>query len=240
MSGCPSDAARPPRVQGRPNNHFKMNPHQNGHAVFVRCDGTMVALSLLPSDGTGMALSCSSEPNTRIASRQARRIVMETESLQDLFVEELKDLYSAENQILKAGPKMVKAIENEDLRSAIQDHLKVTEKQVERLERIFKKLGEKPTGKKCHGMEGLLEENKELLSEDAEQEVLEAGLIVGQQKVEHYEIAGYGSVVTFAKLLGDDESARLLAQTLEEEKTADQMLTEIAESTINVEAQQQA
>jgi ferritin-like metal-binding protein YciE len=164
---------------------------------------------------------------------------MEMESLQDLFVEELKDLYSAENQILKAGPKVSKAIENEDLKAAIDEHLRITEKQVDRLERIFKKLGEKPTGKKCHGMEGLLEENKELLGEDAEQDVLEAGLIVGQQKVEHYEIAGYGSVVTFAKLLGDDEAAQLLAQSLEEEKQADQMLTQIAEQ-INVQAERPA
>src|SRR3954454_2044044 len=146
---------------------------------------------------------------------------MEMESLQDLFVEELKDLYSAENQILKAGPKMSKAIENEDLKAAIDEHLRITEKQVERLDRIFKKLGEKPTGKKCHGMEGLLEEAKELMGEDAEPEVLDAGLIVDCQKVEHYEIAGYGSAVTFAKLLGDDESARLLAQTLDEEERAD-------------------
>jgi ferritin-like metal-binding protein YciE len=164
---------------------------------------------------------------------------MEMETLQDLFVEELKDLYSAENQILKAGPKMSKAIENEDLKAAIDEHLRITEKQVDRLERIFQKLGEKPTGKKCHGMEGLLEENKELLGEDAEQDVLEAGLIVGQQKVEHYEIAGYGSVVTFAKLLGDQEAAELLAQSLEEEKQADRMLTQIAEQ-INVQAEHPA
>jgi ferritin-like metal-binding protein YciE len=163
---------------------------------------------------------------------------MEMETLQDLFVEELRDLYSAENQILKAGPKMVKSVENEELKAALQEHLRITEKQVQRLDRIFKKLGEKPTGKKCHGMEGLLEENKELLGEDAEQDVLEAGLIVGQQKVEHYEIAGYGSAVTFAKLLGDDEAGKLLAQTLDEEKEADRLLTEIAERTINIEAAQ--
>jgi ferritin-like metal-binding protein YciE len=161
---------------------------------------------------------------------------MEMESLQDLFVEELRDLYSAENQILKAGPKMVKAVENQELKAALQEHLKITEKQVQRLDKIFKKLGEKPTGKKCHGMEGLLDENKELMGEDADQDVLEAGLIVGQQKVEHYEIAGYGSVVTFAKLLGDDESAKLLAQTLDEEEKADKLLTDIAERTINIEA----
>src|SRR3954467_15936241 len=177
------------------------------------------------------------ETTNRLA--KARRNVMEMESLQDLFIEELKDLYSAENQILKAGPKVAKAVENEELKAALQEHLKITETHVDRLEKIFKKLGAKPTGKKCHGMEGLLEENKELLGEDAEQEVLEAGLIVGQQKVEHYEIAGYGSAATFAKLLGDDESARLLAQTLEEEKQADKMLTQIAEQ-INVQAQNPA
>ena len=164
---------------------------------------------------------------------------MEMQSLQDLFVDNLKDLYSAEKQILKAGPKISKAVENEDLRSALDEHLRITEKQVDRLERIFKKLGEKPTGKKCHGMEGLIEENKELLGEDAEQEVLEAGLIVGQQKVEHYEIAGYGSCATFAKLMGDDEAAQLLGQSLEEEKQADKMLTQIAEQ-INVQAQHPA
>jgi ferritin-like metal-binding protein YciE len=160
---------------------------------------------------------------------------MEMQTLQDLFVENLKDLYSAENQILKAGPKVSKAVENQDLKSALDEHLRITETQVERLERIFKDLGEKPTGKKCHGMEGLLEENKELLGEDAQQDVLEAGVIVGMQKVEHYEIAGYGSAVTFAKLLGNDEAADLLAQTLEEEKNADRMLTQIAEQ-INVQA----
>jgi len=164
---------------------------------------------------------------------------MEMTSLQDLFVEELRDLYSAENQILKAGPKVSKAVENEELKNALDQHLRITEKQVDRLERIFKKLGEKPTGKKCHGMEVLLEENKELLGEDAEQDVLEAGLIVGQQKVEHYEIAGYGSVVTFAKLMGNDEFADLLAQSLEEEKQADKMLTQIAEQ-INVQAENPA
>jgi len=163
---------------------------------------------------------------------------MEMSSLQDLWVENLKDLYSAENQLLKALPRVAKKVENEQLRQALQMHIKETEGQVDRLERIFKKLGEKPTGKKCHGMEGLLEEAKELMGEDAEPEVLDAGLIVDCQKVEHYEIAGYGSAVTFAKLLGDDESARLLAQTLDEEERTDKKLTQIAESTINVQAAQ--
>jgi ferritin-like metal-binding protein YciE len=157
-------------------------------------------------------------------------------NLQDLMVENLKDLYSAESQMLKALPKVAKKVENEQLRTALEQHVRETEAHVGRLEKIFSKLGEKPTGKKCHGMEGLLEENKEMMSEDAEPEVMDAGLIVGCQKAEHYEIAAYGSAVTFAKLLGDEDSARILAQTLDEEKATDQKLTQIAESTINVEA----
>jgi ferritin-like metal-binding protein YciE len=161
---------------------------------------------------------------------------MELSNLQDLLVENLKDLYSAETQILKALPKVAKKVENEQLREALTMHVKETEQQVKRLEQVLGKMGEKPGGKKCHGMEGLIEEAKEMMEEDAEPDVLDAGLIVDCQKVEHYEIAGYGSAVTFAKLLGDDESARLLAQTLDEEERADKKLTEIAESTINIEA----
>jgi ferritin-like metal-binding protein YciE len=161
---------------------------------------------------------------------------MEMNDLQDLLVENLKDLYSAETQLVKALPKVAKKVENDQLRSAIQEHLQQTQGHVQRLEQIFDKLGEKPTGKKCVGMEGLIEEAKELMGEDVEPDVLDAGLIVDCQKVEHYEIAGYGSAVTFCKLLGDEDSARLLAQTLGEEKAADLKLTEIAESSINIEA----
>jgi ferritin-like metal-binding protein YciE len=161
---------------------------------------------------------------------------MELSNLQDLLVENLKDLYSAETQLLKALPKVAKKVDNEQLREALTMHVKETEGQVKRLEQILGKMGEKPGGKKCHGMEGLIEEAKEMMEEDAEPDVLDAGLIVDCQKVEHYEIAGYGSAVTFAKLLGDDESARLLAQTLDEEERADKKLTEIAESSINIEA----
>jgi ferritin-like metal-binding protein YciE len=163
---------------------------------------------------------------------------MEMSSLQDLLVEELKDLYSAESQILKAGPKVAKNVNSDQLRQAIEMHMKETEEQRGRLERILEKMGESTRGKKCKGMEGLIEENKELLDEDAEPDVLDAGLIVGLQKIEHYEIAGYGSAVTFAKLLGDEESARLLAQTLQEEERTDKKLTQIAESSINVQASQ--
>ena len=165
---------------------------------------------------------------------------MELNDLQDLFIEELKDLYSAEKQLLKALPRVAKAAENAELKSALENHVRETEVHVQRLEQIFEKLGASGRGKKCKGMEGLLEENKEMLEEDAEPEVMDAGLIVGCQKVEHYEIAGYGSVVTFAKLLGDQESARLLAQTLNEEERTDKLLSQIAESSINVQAAQGA
>ena len=161
---------------------------------------------------------------------------MEMNDLQDLLVEELKDLYSAEKQILRSLPKVAKTVENEQLRQALENHVRETEGQVQRLERVLEKMGESTRGKKCKGMEGLIEENKELMEEEAEPEVLDAGLIVGCQKIEHYEIAGYGSAVTFAKLLGDNESARLLAQTLEEEEKADKLLTRIATDVINVEA----
>jgi len=161
---------------------------------------------------------------------------MEMSNLQDLLVENLKDLYSAETQILKALPKVAKKVENAQLRQALEMHVKETEGQVRRLEQVLSKMGEKPGGKKCKGMEGLIEEAKELMGEDADADVLDAGLIVDCQKVEHYEIAGYGSAVTFAKLLGDEESARLLAQTLDEEERADKKLTQIATSTINIEA----
>jgi ferritin-like metal-binding protein YciE len=161
---------------------------------------------------------------------------MEMNDLQDLMVEELRDLYSAENQLLKALPKVAKACDNDQLKAAFEQHTQETETHVQRLEQIFKALGEKPTGKKCKGMEGLIEENKEMMGEDAEPDVMDAGLIVGSQKIEHYEIAGYGSAVTFAKLLGNDQAARLLSQTLDEEERTDKKLSEIAESAINVEA----
>src|SRR5262249_53558383 len=142
--------------------------------------------------------------------------VMAMESLHDLYVNELRDLYSAETQLVKALPKMAKAAASPDLRAAFEEHLEVTQGQVERLETIFEELGIKPKGKKSIAMEGLIEEGKELLEEDASESVLDAGLIVAAQKVEHYEMAGYGSVRTFANLLGYEEAARLLQETLDE------------------------
>jgi ferritin-like metal-binding protein YciE len=160
---------------------------------------------------------------------------MKLATLRELFVEELKDLYSAENLIVKALPKMAKAASSEELRSAFEEHLDQTRSHVERLEQIFTNLDASPKGKKCRAMEGLIEEGEELMEEDGSPEVLDAGLISAAQKVEHYEMAGYGCVRTYAQLLGDEEAAGLLQQTLDEEGQADKKLTELAE-TINVEA----
>jgi ferritin-like metal-binding protein YciE len=157
-------------------------------------------------------------------------------TLHDLYVEELRDLYNAENQLIKALPKMAKAASNESLRAAFEEHLEVTRGQVERLTQIFEELGEKPTGKKCAAMEGLIAEAKELLEEDAEPAVMDAALIGAAQRVEHYEMAGYGCVRTYARLLGYEEAAQLLQATLDEEGEADKALNELAESVINVEA----
>jgi ferritin-like metal-binding protein YciE len=157
-------------------------------------------------------------------------------TLEELLTDELKDLYSAETQLTKALPKMAKAAQSDDLRTAFQDHLKQTEGHVQRIEQACEKLDVKPRGKKCVAMEGLIEEGKELLSEDVDPSVLDAGLIGAAQKVEHYEMAAYGTVMAHAKQLGYAEVADLLSQTLNEEKAADEKLTQIAETMVNVEA----
>jgi len=163
---------------------------------------------------------------------------MELNTLRDLYVHELKDIYSAEKQILKALPKMIQKASEEELKNALEDHRQVTEQQVGRLEEIFSKLDESTTFRqKCKGMEGLLEEGSDLLEEDAPEQILDAGIIGAAQRVEHYEIAAYGTVIAFARLLGEDRAVRLLEETLNEEKEADEKLTEIAESTINLEAE---
>jgi ferritin-like metal-binding protein YciE len=162
---------------------------------------------------------------------------MELNSLRELFVHELKDVYSAEKQITQALPKMIKGAGNTKLASALKDHLSTTEGQVERLDRIFASLGESArSNKKCHGMEGLLEEGAELLKEKGEAEVLDAGIIAAAQKVEHYEIAAYGTLITWAGILGEQEAQSLLQETLGEEKEADQLLSQIAETTVNAGA----
>jgi len=158
----------------------------------------------------------------------------EMNPLEELLQDELKDLYSAENQIIKALPKMIKGSESAELKRAFERHLEETKRQVERLNQIGEELGMKMTGKKCRGMEGLIEEGKEMLDE-LDEENIDAGLIGAAQKVEHYEIAGYGTARTHAELLGLKRVAKLLQQTLDEEAATDKKLTALAESIINVE-----
>jgi ferritin-like metal-binding protein YciE len=160
---------------------------------------------------------------------------MKENSLKHLYIEELKDLYSAENQLIKALPKMAKASTSEDLRAAFEKHLGQTKEHAARLEQIFKGLGQNPKGKNCKGMQGLIEEGSEMIEEGAGPEELDAGLISAAQRVEHYEMAGYGCVSTYAKLLGQNDAMSLLRLTLEEEKATDKKLTELA-SSINLEA----
>lgn len=154
---------------------------------------------------------------------------MENNALRELYVDELKDLYNAETQLVKALPKMAKASSNAELRQAFEEHLRQTSEQVSRLEQIFEMLEEKPTGKKCLGMEGLVKEGAETMKEEYEDAVMDAAIIGAAQRVEHYEIAGYGTVKAFAELLGEDEHVSLLEQTLEEEKKTDEKLTQLAE-----------
>jgi ferritin-like metal-binding protein YciE len=164
-----------------------------------------------------------------------RRKIMPKESLRELYVNELKDLYNAETQLVKVLPKMAKASSNAELRQGFEEHLRQTSEHVSRLEQIFEMLGEKATGKKCLGMEGLVKEGVETMSEDYEDALMDAAIIGAAQRVEHYEIAGYGTVRAFAELLGENEHVSLLEQTLEEEKETDEKLSQLAEQ-INSEA----
>ena len=164
---------------------------------------------------------------------------MKMESLRELYVEELKDLYSAETQITKALPKMAQAATSQVLKDAFQSHLEETKEQIKRLDQIFESLGESSKGKTCEGMKGLLKEGDELIKEDADPEVLDAGLISAAQRVEHYEMAGYGTVRTYAELLGEDDAVVLLETTLKEEKAADSKLSKAANK-INVQANRAA
>ena len=154
---------------------------------------------------------------------------MPEQTLQDLYISELKDLYSSEQQLVKALPKIVKNVESQELSDAISSHLEETKNHVTRLEQIFASLGENPKGKKCVGMQGILEEGEETIDE-FEGSVLDAGIISGAQRVEHYEIAAYGAVCAYAELLERNEDLGLLKETLEEEKNADEKLTELSES----------
>lgn len=160
---------------------------------------------------------------------------MEINSLRELYVDQLRDLYDAENQLIKALPKMAKEATSDELRQGIEEHLEQTRGHAERLEQIFEQLGEKPKGKKCKGMQGVIEEGSEVLKEDMEEDTKDAAIIAAAQRVEHYEIAGYGTARTYANLLDENEAAELLEETLDEEKETDQKLTELAEE-INLEA----
>jgi len=165
-------------------------------------------------------------------------IMSKINTLRDVYIEQLKDLYSAETQLVKALPKLAKAATSPELARGFEDHLEQTKGHAERLEQIFDKLDEEPTGKKCKAMEGLIKEGAEAIAEKASPAAKDALLIAAAQRVEHYEIAGYGTVKTYANLLGEKEAAKLLEQTLQEEVATDKKLTQAAES-INVEAQDQ-
>jgi ferritin-like metal-binding protein YciE len=164
---------------------------------------------------------------------------MKTATLRDLYVDELKDLYDAENRLVKALPKMAKTATSQDLRTGIEGHLEQTKEHVNRLKQILTDMGEKAGGKKCPGMIGILDEGEEMMDEDFEGSLMDAALISTAQRVEHYEIAAYGCVRSWAELLGEDEARQLLDKTLEEEKETDQKLTQLSEE-INSQAQSQA
>jgi ferritin-like metal-binding protein YciE len=162
---------------------------------------------------------------------------MKLADLNDLFLHELKDLYDAEHQLLKALPRMAKAASSPELRAAFEEHLAQTEDHVERLESVFEAFGEKPDRETCVGMKGLIAEGERLMKDNAEPDVMDAGLISAAQRVEHYEIAAYGTLVTWAGTSGIDGAAELLQATLDEEKLTDQKLSAIAESSVNLEAE---
>ena len=161
---------------------------------------------------------------------------MKLDNLRKLFVEELRDLYSAETQLVKALPKMANGASSEELRQALEDHLEQTQGQVERLEEVFEQLDETPKGKTCKAMKGLVEEGSEILEEDGEDSVIDAGIIAAAQKVEHYEMAGYGTVRAWAELLGENEAAELLQETLDQEGAANKLLNKLAQDIVNPEA----
>lgn len=164
-------------------------------------------------------------------------MAMKMNSLENLFVDTLKDLYDAEHQLIDALPKMAEAASSPDLKKGLQQHLEQTRRQAQRLEQVFQDVNQTPDRKKCVGMEGLIKEGQQHMAElKSDKDVLDAGLIASAQKVEHYEIAGYGTAKTYAEMLGRTESVRLLDQTLSEEYATDERLTKLAESHINAEA----
>ena len=184
---------------------------------------------------TGGCTSGCTKTQQKLSNRKGKGN-MKLDSLKTLYVNELRDLYNAENQLVKALPKMAKAASSEELKDAFDKHLEQTKGHVERLEEVFEDLGEKSKGKTCDAMKGLIEEGSELLKASGEDSVIDAGIIVAAQKVEHYEIAGYGSVRTFAQILGKDKQAELLQETLEEESEANELLNKLAGAIVNTKA----
>ncbi len=165
---------------------------------------------------------------------------MKLGSFQDLFVDQLKDVYSAERQIIQALPKMAKAASDPQLQQAFQEHLEQTQHQKDRLDQVFQNLGASSGRKKCVGMEGLINEGQELIDNGGAPEVIDAGLIAAAQKVEHYEISAYGTLRSFARMLGNDQVAGLLQQTLDEEAQTDEKLTQLAERSVNTQAKNES
>jgi ferritin-like metal-binding protein YciE len=165
-----------------------------------------------------------------------KEVIMKLGSLKDLYIQELKDLYSAENQILKALPKMMSSASSQQVQQAFQSHLEQTKSQIERLNEIFSRMGESGRGHKCEGMEGIITEGETFIKSSGDPSVKDAALISCAQKVEHYEMAGYGTCRTYAQILGENEAASLLEKTLEEEKKTDKLLTRIAEQSVNVQS----
>lgn len=186
------------------------------------------------------ATSKSHQNGTKSAEKNGNPDSENAQGFRELFEDELKDIYWAEKALTKAIPKMIKNTTTDELSKALEDHLEVTKGHVDRLEKVFKSLGKAARAKKCEAMDGLIKEAEEIMEDTPEGVVRDAGIISAAQKVEHYEIATYGTLCAFAKTLGENESMELLQQTLDEEKEADETLTEIAESSVNLEAEANA
>jgi ferritin-like metal-binding protein YciE len=178
-------------------------------------------------------------PQKKAATQKVKPTSQAAQDLRELFEDELKDIYWAEKALSKALPKMAKNATSEDLAEAITNHLEETKGHIQRLEEVFELIGKKAQAKKCEAMDGLLKEGQEIMEETEEGPVRDAGIISAGQKVEHYEIATYGTLAAFAKILGEDEAAELLEETLEEEKAADAKLTEVAVTAVNVDANEE-
>jgi ferritin-like metal-binding protein YciE len=197
-------------------------------------------MALRRASGNGICFLATGTGNPYLDYIPKGRCTMKLESFESLFLHELRDLYSAERQLVAALPKMAKKAANAELRQAIETHLEQTEEHVKRLEKIFEDLQLNAGRHKCKAMEGLIEEGEEVLKEEAEEAIRDAAMIGAAQRVEHYEIAGYGTARTYAEMLGHTEAAELLQTTLDEEKETDQLLSELALSSVNVKAQNES